>query len=186
MPDVKNLFFYVLIGGFFVTGILFGRVYCGYLCPFSALIEFVEKIKTKKIRTYDSDLTFIKYIFLWAVLILVLYFDKIEISSFEPYLALFSTNRNVFMWTALALVIIFTLFHRRIWCRYFCVAGAFLALVSRFSPYKNMPPLTCDACGACNKVCPVEIDFSDITDFPYEECIACRKCHEYCIKGIDQ
>jgi ferredoxin len=181
-PDITNLFFYVLIGGFLITAILFGRVYCGYLCPFGALIEFIDKIKTRKIKTYDSDLTVIKYIFLWAVLILTLYFDKVEISSFEPYLALFSTNRNVYMWTALAAILAFTLFHKRLWCRYFCAVGAFLALVTKFSPFKASPPESCDSCGACNAVCPVELDFKDIGNFLSEECIACRKCHEFCIK----
>jgi Na+-translocating ferredoxin:NAD+ oxidoreductase RnfG subunit len=181
-PDFTSIFFYTLIGGFFIVTLLFGRVYCGYLCPFSALIELLEKIKIKKIKTYDIDLTVIKYIVLWSILTLVLYFDKVEISSFEPYLALFSTNRNVFMWSALIVVLLFTLAHKRIWCRYFCALGAFTAIVTKVSPYKNTPPEVCDSCGACNAVCPVEIDFKNIDNFPSEECIACRKCHEYCIK----
>jgi hypothetical protein len=181
-PDFKNVFFYVLIGGFFLVTILFGRLYCGYLCPFSALIEFVEKIKTKKLKTYDRDLSVIKYIFLWAILIIVLYFDRIEISSFEPYLAIFSANKNVYMWTAAGIIVVFTMFHKRIWCRYFCAVGAFCAIVTKFAPFRAAPPKSCDSCGACEAVCPVEIDFKDIENFAYEECIACRKCHEFCIK----
>ncbi|MFC1856218.1 4Fe-4S binding protein [Thermodesulfobacteriota bacterium] len=185
LPDFNNIFFYLLIGSFFIITLLFGRVYCGYLCPFSALIEFIEKIKTKKIRTYDHDLVTIKYIFLWAILVLVFYFDRIEISSYEPYLALFSSNASIFMSVALVLILLFTLFHRRIWCRYFCAVGAFTSLITKFAPFKTKPPKSCDSCGACNAVCPVEIDFTDITEFALEECIACLKCHEFCVKRSD-
>ena len=184
LPDLNNIFFYTLIGGFFVVSILFGRLYCGYLCPFSALIEFVEKIRKKKNRVYDRDLVVIKYIFLWAIIILVIYFNKIEISSFEPYLALFSSNRNIFMWISLVMIFIFTLFYKRIWCRYFCCVGAFLAIIAPFSPFRTRPPGSCDSCGACARVCPMEIEVKKNPDSSfYEECIGCQKCHEFCIKS---
>lgn len=180
LPEAKNIYFYILLGGFFVITLLFGRVYCGYLCPFGALTEFVEKIRKKKAPAYDNSLGIIKYIFLWAILIIVLYFDRVEISSFEPYLALFSASGNVFMWVALTLILIFSLFHKRFWCRYFCAVGAFSAIITKLAPFKTAPPKSCDSCGACTAICPVEIDFKNIAQFPVEECIACRKCHEYC------
>jgi polyferredoxin len=83
----------------------------------------------------------------------------------------------------LIFVMILSFFVLRAWCRYFCPAGALLAIFGRFSFLglrRNL--LQCNKCGDCMKVCPMLVR---ITERPWEkmtdpECIMCLECTGAC------
>lgn len=83
----------------------------------------------------------------------------------------------------LIFVIVLSFLVSRAWCRYFCPAGALLAVFGRVSFLglkRNL--LQCNRCGDCMKVCPMLVR---ITEKPWEkmtdpECIMCLECTDAC------
>jgi len=83
----------------------------------------------------------------------------------------------------LIFVIVLSFLVLRAWCRYFCPAGALLAVFGRVSFLglkRNL--LQCNRCGDCMKVCPMLVR---ITEKPWEkmtdpECIMCLECTDAC------
>ena len=64
-------------------------------------------------------------------------------------------------------------------CRGFCPLGAFYGLTARFAITRmGIDHSTCIDCGACNRVCPAELDVPREVGGP--ECIACGDCMAAC------
>ena len=67
----------------------------------------------------------------------------------------------------------------RAFCRTFCPLGAIYGLVSRFAMTRvAVDRETCIDCGACDKVCPAELDVR--REAGSAECIACGECIKVC------
>lgn len=88
-----------------VVGILtlaFGRIWCGYLCPFGALQDLLGSIVPLKVRPTSSTegrLKFIKYGFLLVILCLFFATGKINLSNYEPFTTLFIRRGSLLGWT---------------------------------------------------------------------------------------
>ena len=50
-PLQGNLFWYLLFGSAFFLSLIWGRVYCGWLCPFGAVTEFLNKLAGMFLRS---------------------------------------------------------------------------------------------------------------------------------------
>ncbi|HEY3323833.1 MAG TPA: 4Fe-4S binding protein [Planctomycetota bacterium] len=82
----------------------------------------------------------------------------------------------------LAFFLMLMLMISRPFCRTFCPAGAFYALFSRLALCRlELTPGQCNGCGACNRVCPVDLDVSK--QIGSAECIACGDCIKVCPKS---
>jgi ferredoxin len=82
----------------------------------------------------------------------------------------------------LALFVVLMLFVSRPFCQSFCPLGAAYGLVSRLALARvviDRP--SCIECGACDRVCPVNLDVSREVGGP--ECIACGDCIGVCPKS---
>jgi ferredoxin len=67
----------------------------------------------------------------------------------------------------------------RPFCRGFCPLGAFYGLTARFAITRmGIDRNACIECGACNRVCPAELDVPREVGGP--ECIACGDCMTAC------
>jgi Polyferredoxin len=79
----------------------------------------------------------------------------------------------------------FALKDKRAFCKYLCPSSAILRLTSRFALLRMTPQKAlCDGCGACSRVCPMDID---VARFAAEgrriasgECILCQRCAHAC------
>jgi ferredoxin len=71
----------------------------------------------------------------------------------------------------------------RFWCRYFCPAGALLALCS-IRPLWRRRVHACTACGRCARSCPMGA-LAASGSCVHAECVACRACVDVCpVHGI--
>ncbi len=78
---------------------------------------------------------------------------------------------------------------RRVWCR-FCPTGASLAVVNRFKGFRWAPLVhiskneeKCTKCGACKRVCPVQV--TEVYEqsggkIKTSQCMICARCAEMC------
>jgi len=153
MPAWRLSGAFLLITGVPLLILLFGNIYCGYLCPFGVaqeLLIYIVPDRLKKLVPYEKmrKARLIKYIILFiAVMVFFLSRSK-QVLVPDPLIAAFnlhtwhiSLKSAVFVITTLALI--GSVFYRRFWCRYLCPAGAFLSLfnnlivLKRFVPAKN-------------------------------------------------
>lgn len=185
-----NIFWYIFIG-FVVAGLfVFGMFYCGWLCPFGAIEEFLKKLtpfklEVSKIASFRAKKA--KYIILWLAICLALTMNNVAVAAnLEPFVILFGRKGNLILWSFVAITLIFASFEERFFCRYLCPAGAGMGLISLFSLFKIRQNSGCIQCGGCVRVCPMKAIDEDITKcirIDYKECIVCNRCINVCPKG---
>jgi ferredoxin len=87
-------------------------------------------------------------------------------------------------WFSLKFIILYVfiflmLFSKRPFCRILCPLGAIYGLTSKLSLLRlSVDHDACIKCGACDEVCPVEIDV--LKEIGGPECIACGDCIKIC------
>ncbi|WP_313343346.1 4Fe-4S binding protein [Sedimentibacter sp.] len=176
-----------------VTTLLFGRFFCGYICPIGSLQDFfkfigkklnIKEIKLKKTKYFNPEI--LKYLILIITMVLSILGIGNLISIYSPWLSYMNIfiGFNIHIGTVvLFAIIIFSLFIKRIFCRCLCPLGAFQALLYAVGPFKVYKSSNCDGCSVCLKNCPVDIPYTDeLTVSP--ECINCSECTSHmCIKG---
>jgi polyferredoxin len=82
----------------------------------------------------------------------------------------------------------FALHDQRAFCKYLCPNSAILRLTSRLSLLKMAASRQlCDACGACSRTCPMDIDVAHLAAMGGHirsgECILCQRCAHVCPTG---
>ena len=152
-----------------VMALLFGNVYCGYLCPFGALQELAGDILPWGRHIPDNRTwrygRMIKYIFLF---LLVLAYARVRDGSVlkgDLLITVFSSVRERSV-TALAVIVVALSFiSNRFWCRNLCPAGAFLALCNGAALLRRWMPVQYP--GYCHL---------GVTTTAEMDCIRCDRC----------
>jgi len=164
----------------------FGRIWCGYLCPFGALQEFLGRIVPLKVRpssSVDRGLKFVKYGFLLVILGLFFATGKINLANYEPFTTLFIRRGSLLGWTLVGLALGAAAVGDRFWCRYFCLAGATLALISKMSLTRLRIAGECGSCSICPDGCPMGA-FDTVKGIAHSECIGCNRCRNLCRENL--
>jgi polyferredoxin/ferredoxin len=188
-----------------VATLLFGRVWCGWICPFGAILELFGR--TGRIIKWQN-LRDLKYVVLFTVVVMAIfgslafmYFEPITIlvrgltALFRPAVELFQAEESTFLtffgfnwWLfaiPFALVIMLNFIERRFWCRYLCPLGALVGLGSKISWIKRLvDQKSCVQCGDCAELCTMGA-ISDKHEFKSDpaECILCMDCAAPCPKA---
>lgn len=194
-----------VLGLLVLFGIIGGRIYCGYLCPFGLLQELLHKIPLRKWQVPEaihSTFTKIKYLMLALPVLLLpaLFQDVFGLKSpyfcawlcpagtIEAGLPLMIANvplrsavGGMFVWKVLLTLIFIYMAVRvfRVFCRYICPLGAFYGLFNPISWYRlGFDESACTHCKKCTEVCGMQIDPSRTPNSP--ECIRCHACVAAC------
>ena len=172
-----------------ILALLFGPVFCGWMCPFGSVQEFLGKIGKKLFKKrynhfipakIDPYLRYIRYIILGLVLYKTAVAGTLMFQERDPYFALFnfwSDEVTLAAFAILGVVLVGSLFVERPWCKYACPYGALLGIFNLFRIVKiSRNPNTCINCKRCDRVCPMNITPSDDTNVINHQCIACLEC----------
>lgn len=173
----------VLAGGVVVTSVLFGRLFCGYLCPFGALHELCGRLTRGRFELSGKlarRLRYVKYVVLFAAPALFLATGRVSAAAVEPFGTLFSHSGRGPQWLFLLFVLVAGFFVMRFFCRFLCPAGAAMAILSLPRIFRGYRQAGCSACGKCMKACPVDAlsQAESILDADYTECINCNICRK--------
>jgi len=193
---------YYVLGLMIFFGAVFGRMICGFLCPFGLLQDILYKIPfPKKIRTFRGDrvLRKLKYAVLIIMVIVLPVICKLT-PVYCKYLCpsgtlsgillafsdtkLFSVFGSLFAWKAcvLATVILTSIIIARPFCRYLCPLGAFYGIFNKISAVQiKCDKSKCSSCGACTDICQMAVSPPEKCCSP--ECIRCGKCVSVCGTG---
>ena len=177
LEDIPLLLFVVFT---VVTTLLVGRVFCGFLCPFGVLQDFLEKVVPRKFkrelpRALHERLYLVKYVCLAAILLPALAGSRASIFSFfEPFGTVFFLSSSVVLWAIAGGVLVASAIVPRFYCRYACPLGAALAVASTVSPFRIRRVEHCDHCKVCEQACPTGAIEGPRIDF--RECVRCNIC----------
>ena len=191
------------VGGLLLLySIMFGRMICGWLCPFGLVQELVYKLKTPKIRKSPVTrlLSWFKYVVLvfFVFIVPILYaLRDTPLPAFCKYIcpagtleggigllsnavneSYFSMLGPLFTWKFLLMVSILvgSIFVFRLFCRFLCPLGALYGIFNKISLFGiKLEKSKCTNCGLCQARC--KVDIKHVGD---QECISCGECIDVC------
>lgn len=151
---------FVLGAGVLLLTLVFGNIYCGYLCPFGAFQEWLGCLWPKRWKLQVARETlqrwrFLKYVLLFMIIVLYFTAGNRSLMASDPLVWIFRKNlyqdaRNLFrapmgsedFVKLLAAVVLLAgiLLSTRFWCRFLCPTGAFLSLFNHSSLLKRWRP----------------------------------------------
>jgi hypothetical protein len=156
---------YAVVASTLISIIVAGRFYCGWLCPFGAVAEFLGKLPVRKWdvpEELDDRWRNAKYLLLALVMLVVIPTGKAEFGNYETYVTMFSLHGTYLMWVLVAVSLVANLRVRRFWCRFLCPVAALTGAASRSDRgYVSVPD-----CPMGNKPGPL-----------ISECIRCNRCY---------
>jgi ferredoxin-type protein NapH len=197
----KKVYFPLLLAGALplIIALLFGRIFCGWICPFNAMAELVYwlqlKIRKKKYKRL-SEVNNPRPHFFWiafgiAVAIVMIFgipfmsyisAPGIISSQIADWIFIGQTGFEILL-IVLLLILEVTLF-RRVWCKYVCPIGILISLFHyKHTMQVKFLPDKCtgnEKVSICNAVCQFGLNPKKDGIYPY--CINCGDCVDICQK----
>ena len=177
LQDMALLF---MIGFTVVTTLLWGRVFCGFLCPFGALQDLITRIVPRRLqrglpqRIHDRAL-YLKYGILLLIVGLAAAPAHIGVYQyFEPFGTVFYLSTSPLLWSIAGGFLVASAVVPRFYCRYACPLGAALGVASLLTVFRIRRVEQCDPCKVCQNACPTGAIRGPEIDF--KECVRCNVC----------
>jgi predicted membrane-bound spermidine synthase/Na+-translocating ferredoxin:NAD+ oxidoreductase RnfG subunit len=174
-PAVGLTGVFMLILGIPLLVVIFGNIYCGYICPFGALQELISYILPNKFKHSVSSESiqkarFIKYVVLFAFVFIFFVSRNRTTLAADPLISIFNLRFTIDDLKSVMLLVVAaalggSIFYTRFWCRYLCPAGAFLSLLNHVAILKRYMPVK--KFGKC--------EFG-LTAKDNMDCIQCDRC----------
>lgn len=181
--------------------ILLGRFFCGWICSFGALNDFVYAASRKVFKTkwkvsarLDRILKYAKYAVLAFIIVVLWTMGSAAFDQISPWGAFagipdlpgtFFDNPIGFL--VLAFVVTGAFIIERFFCRYICPLGAVLALSSVPRLFRiSKPGEKCGKCRICTNQCAMGIELYTADKVTSVECINCFKCTDACPRNNAQ
>ncbi|MBX0327321.1 4Fe-4S binding protein [Oscillochloris sp. ZM17-4] len=196
----------VLLGAVVLLTLLARGAFCGWICPFGTIQEWVNSLSrwlqarikplgraARALRraarrpifgTIDRVLSYGRYVVLATIIGGTVAYGSMVFRDYDPWSALISVAE--FELTAgaviLGVVLLASLVVERPWCRYACPLGATIGLVGRLSPMRiQREDSACTGCTLCTHRCPMGIDVAASSEITDMRCISCLQCVDSCV-----
>ncbi|MCK9579062.1 MAG: 4Fe-4S binding protein [Methanoregula sp.] len=192
-----GLIFWILA---FALTFVFGRAFCGYLCPMGAEQELTDRIVRIDLRTVPY-LRYLKYLLaiLWvggAVFLAAgaggLILDPLfgMGSGLPPWPA---ATYVFFYAVTVGVFVLVIVLGRRGMCNYFCPMSVVFMAITTIKDRIRIPSLhleaesqDCISCKKCTGACPMSLPVQEMVEaktMQNPECIVCGNCAGACPKG---
>ncbi len=182
-----------VLGTLILFAALFGRMMCGWLCPFGWLQDLIGRLRRYKYKL-PKWTGYIRYAILIAGVFVIPYYTgepwftklcpqgALQGGIFQPLLhpelragiqTMWYIKQGILLATLMAMVFI-----RRPFCVAICPLGAFFSLFNRWSAWQiKYDAEACTDCGWCVEHCPVGIDpRREVNGANCISCLECQKC----------
>ncbi|MGA1793424.1 MAG: 4Fe-4S binding protein [Thermoplasmatota archaeon] len=192
---------FLLFSALFLSSLLLGRAWCGFICPASGYQELLARIRKGPAR--GGKLDWIKYGIWtpWITIIIVMFVQAGGISSVDPlyqtwYGISILASGAIFVLVGVVFVIsaVSLLFGRRGFCHYGCWMAPFMVVGTRIRDLLRLPGLRlkakkddCIHCKQCTKNCPMSLEVEEMVSkgsMRNSECILCGTCVDICPKNV--
>ncbi len=182
---------------------VFGRAFCGWVCPMDYLFEVVIKVKHGLLRVKDFVFQLPKSVGYGIALSLLVISSLIGAPFFTNFLSHLTNlyraitagyfyfsglpvDGEILVYSIMAIVVLlmFEFIAPRLWCKTLCPVGKTYGLFNKFSLMRlSVQSGTCQHCDICNKTCYMGVDISGNThrsSIRDTDCIMCGRCVESC------
>ena len=171
--------------------ILWGRLFCGWLCPLGGLLHVLHNLRFALVGR-QSRWNFHTYRFHplgeWRWYWLVLLLGLLAAGSNWPLLltpfhlltqSLYEMGQNRAPYLLIVPVVLGLLIYPRFWCVYLCPTGLLLSGLSRWRRRGLAMTSGCVGCGRCRQVCPMQAA-NPAQLAVSSDCITCLRCTAVC------
>jgi polyferredoxin len=170
-----------ILGLLILVGVVWGRLFCGKVCPNRYFFDFLYKIPFPiKIKAFKGDkyLRYLKYSNLFLPLFIQSSEKKLH-ESMERNLLHHDAWFLIWLFFILAVVILSHIILRLPFCKYLCPIGAMHSLLNPISVYKyKVDEQKCNKCGKCVRNCKMNVELYKTPN--HLECIRCGDCKIAC------
>jgi len=183
----------------FLAALVFGRGFCGWLCPAAGCQEALFLARDKKVTRGDWIKWLIWVPWIGAIVSLAIRaggYDRIDFLYMTRYgLSVSSVPSLLIYFAVLLLLIVFPgyIFGRRSFCHHLCWKAPFMILGRQVRNHYNWAalqlrsePEQCKHCHACTEHCPMSLPVEAMVEgnsMENRECILCGCCVDVCRQG---
>lgn len=165
--------------------ILFGKIWCGWLCHFGALQEFLfrnPRMQLLRSKLAQKVLHIIQKATFIALGIWILVAQINIVCTYDPFIKIFTLSASGWLaYLLVGLLIGSSVLIYRPFCRAICPVGMLLNYTSQL-PFANKIVLDgCTECKKCHKYCKMGSIHDKKVDMA---CIACGECNQSKCEGI--
>ncbi len=190
---------------------VFGRSFCGWVCPMGTLLDLVRPLafwrrrqkgagrRTGQLPLVPANANGPLRYWLLAAAVAGAVLSLQLLGVLDP-LVIFERGMTVLVSDGLMLsqpafrtfltasvvflvLLLLELWQPRFWCRHLCPTGALLGLAGRLSLVNRVVSDGCNNCGQCRKVCTMRAIPAEGHDTSYQDCHVCLECEEVCPQG---
>jgi polyferredoxin len=189
----------VMFGLMFVSSLFVGRLWCGWVCPGSAMADIAEPINNRPLN--PAKVAWIKWL-VWLPWISLIAWLLIQSGGYSSVNLLHLTESGVSVDAPEKYIIYFVviglfiglavIFGRRAGCHTICWMAPFMILGRWIRNRFAWPSLrlaanaaACSDCKLCTRNCPMGLDVNtmvELEQMEHSECILCGNCIDTCSK----
>ena len=180
---------FVVVVTLLALSVLFGSIWCGWLCWLGALQEFLfQKTRLRLLKTKKAQ-TILFYIQtgIFAILVFwIILMQRPVLCAYDPFLSIFKlkilTKPNWIGYITVPLLLLSSLLIYRPFCRIVCPVGWLLYIV-KFIPFARKMKITeCTGCQRCHKYCKMDAIHGKEIEKTCTFCGECKKAECRTIK----
>lgn len=179
-----------------LLALVFGRVYCGYVCQFGMIQRFfnlIGEVLFKKPfeipKRLDRYMRIFKYVFtsvliIWSMFKLRILISDFPFSQYSDFWNDLGFIEGMLDWTIGIFIIsavIGSIMFKSFYCKYFCLKGSVFGLLSNVSASRvKVDKSKCTECKLCTINCPMNIQVHTLEAVKSMDCMHCQQCIAVC------
>ncbi len=185
----------------FVSGVFFGRAWCGWLCPAGGVAEIAQTVNPKPANAKRLRIVRYSIFAVWFSVLVTGFVLAGGIKGIDPlrlterYVSVDEPIKYIMYYLVLGLFFVLDLaLGRRGACHGICWMSPFLNAGQLAGRLLHLPqmrikskPDACIECKKCNNKCPMSIDVNaavKIGSVKSIDCILCGECVDVCPNGV--
>lgn len=191
----------IVFAGMFISSLLVGRLWCGWLCPGAGLGEACIAVNDKPVR--GGKWNWIKWI-IWFIWIGLIAYLAVSAGGYKSVNFFHLTESGISVDRPQGYIIYYIvigIFIALAWitgkrgaCHYICWMAPFMILGRTIRNLFRWPALRlkseqekCIDCKRCTKACPMSLDVNGMVQsgaMEDSECVLCGSCVDTCPKNV--
>ena len=190
---------FIVFVGQFITAFLFGRAFCGWVCPAGSLQEMAGEVNPRSVdKRWVNALKYVIWVPWLATIVLAFIkaggIHQVDFAYMTTHGISAMDTGGYIMYGLITLLFLggALLFGRRAMCHSICWMAPFMIISSKLKNTLRTPslhleaqPSACVSCQLCNRKCSMGLDVQKMVlqnKMDHNECILCGECVDVCNK----